>query len=152
MKITRWRRRIISVALAFVWIGVTAPAGISAFTHGEVRGIPNYNPMEGIFFITISIVGSTLIYLGGRVGWIIASVPLAIWSEELMRSLIQQKSLSSEWPFLIFAAVAFIPLCITVISWRGLGWLKDNEPNKSVQPTAITHPPSATAPAPLSDL
>ena len=27
-----------------------------------------------------------------------------------------------------------------------------NQPNKSVQTTAMTHPPSATAPAPLSDL
>jgi len=133
MKITRWRRRIISVALAFVWIGVTAPAGISAFTHGEVRGIPNYNPMEGIFFITISIVGSTLIYLGGRVGCIVASVPLAIWSEELARSLVRQNTWAREWPFFIFAVVLSVPAVLAVVSWHQIGWLRDMPPNQALQ-------------------
>jgi len=48
-----------------------------------------------------------------------------------------------------------LSLAVLVVSLFGKGRYSGDglkSPNKSVQTTAMTHPPSATAPAPLSDL
>ena len=52
---------------------------------------------------------------------------------------------------LLHAMFVWVIAVWLVREWRR-GLRERNEPNKSVQTTAMTHPPSTTAPAPLSDL
>jgi len=57
---------------------------------------------------------------------------------------LHRKDFTSRLAFTSGGLAAFLALCFLV--------LKKGQPNKSVQTTAMTPPPSATPPAPLSDL
>jgi hypothetical protein len=143
-----WKRRIVAFLSALFWTGMTLPAGVSFFFRITIRGSQTYSPTAGAIICGLSIAGAVLIYLGGRIGGLWFGVPLAIWGEELMRGLIEQKAWPGEWPVFIIAVVLMLPLCLTIAAWRDLGWLRDKGPGKAPAPTpmAVTAPEAQDPP------